>query len=132
MKSGIYITESSIKELERRANLLIKEVNEAKTSLLARCAGIVRDKVRAYAPRGKTGNLKRAAYAKTLPPTMSYPAVAFAGIRPRTAPHGHLVEFGHEGPHPAPPHPFVQPAWADTKGEVKQILEGGLKKTIEK
>lgn len=27
-----------------------------------------------------------------------------------TAPHAHLVEFGHGGPRPAPPHPFLQPA----------------------
>lgn len=23
----------------------------------------------------------------------------------------HLVEYGHGGPHPAPPHPFMRPAW---------------------
>lgn len=33
------------------------------------------------------------------------------------APHGHLVEYGHGGPHPAPPHPFVRPAFDATKDE---------------
>lgn len=27
-----------------------------------------------------------------------------------TAPHSHLVEYGHGGPRPAPPHPFLRPA----------------------
>jgi HK97 gp10 family phage protein len=31
------------------------------------------------------------------------------------APHAHLVEDGHGGPHPAPPHPFARPAFDSTK-----------------
>ena len=27
-----------------------------------------------------------------------------------TAPHSHLVEYGHGGPRPAPPHPYLRPA----------------------
>jgi HK97 gp10 family phage protein len=27
-----------------------------------------------------------------------------------TAPHAHLIEYGHGGPSPAPPHPFLRPA----------------------
>lgn len=33
----------------------------------------------------------------------------------------HLVEFGHGGPHPAPPHPFARPAWDETKDEAMAI-----------
>ena len=41
-----------------------------------------------------------------------------------------FVEFGHGGPAPAPPHPFVRPAF-DTKVEeayraMKQVLETGI------
>lgn len=32
------------------------------------------------------------------------------------APHAHLVEYGHGGPAPAPPHPFVRLAY-DRKGD---------------
>jgi HK97 gp10 family phage protein len=28
----------------------------------------------------------------------------------RAAPHAHLVEYGHGGPQPAPPHAFLRPA----------------------
>jgi HK97 gp10 family phage protein len=30
----------------------------------------------------------------------------------------HLVEFGHGGPHPAPAHPFMRPAWHSSKAKV--------------
>lgn len=34
----------------------------------------------------------------------------------------HLVEFGHAGPKPAPPYPFMRPAWDAVKFEVRPIL----------
>lgn len=130
MQINIYLR--GIDKLERQANKLIKEVNEGKTRLLLDQAKLVRDRIREKAPRGPTGNLKRAAYAKALPPTTTQPAVAFAGIRPRVAPHAHLVEYGHGGPHPAPAHPFVRPAWDGMKEQVKRNIELGLKKAVEK
>ena len=129
MKAQIYLR--GIEELERNANKLIKEVNDEKQKLLLSQARIVRDKIRARAPRGPTGILKKAVYATSLPASLRGPAVAFAGIRPRKAPHAHLVEYGHGGPHPAPPHPFVQPAWDSCKEEVRKNIELGLKKTVE-
>lgn len=35
---------------------------------------------------------------------------AIVGVDRKKAPHAHLVEFGHGGPHPAGPHPFLRPA----------------------
>lgn len=32
--------------------------------------------------------------------------------------YGHLVEFGHGGPKPAPARPFMRPAYDETKGQV--------------
>jgi len=129
MQASIYL--KGLDQLERQANKLIKEVNSEKTKLLLAQARIVRDRIKARAPRGATGNLKKAAYAKGIPASMGGPAVAFAGIRPRKAPHAHLVEYGHGGPHPAPAHPFVRPAWDGCKEEVKRNIELGLKKTVE-
>lgn len=34
----------------------------------------------------------------------------------------HLVEFGHGGPHPAPPHPFMRPAWDGSKKAVEKTM----------
>lgn len=47
------------------------------------------------------------------------------------AEYGNPVEFGHGGPHPAPPHPFVRPsfeasvdeAYAKMKEQLKQALD---------
>jgi HK97 gp10 family phage protein len=35
----------------------------------------------------------------------------------------HLVEFGHGGPHPAPPHPFMRPALDEKKSEALAAVE---------
>ena len=46
------------------------------------------------------------------------------------APHAHLVEYGHGGPAPAPPHPFVRPAFDKKSGEayaeMKRVLNEEL------
>lgn len=39
-----------------------------------------------------------------------YPAENPAWLVKATAPNAHLVEYGHGGPAPAPPHPFLTPA----------------------
>ena len=129
MEASIYL--KGIDQLERNANKIIKAVDKEKTALLRKQAQLVRNRIREKAPRGPTGNLKAAAYASVLPPRVGQPAVAFAGIRPRKAPHAHLVEYGHGGPHPAPAHPFVRPAWDEMKDEVRRNIQEGLKKLVE-
>jgi len=129
METQIYL--KGIDQLERNMNKLLKEVTSERTKLLLTQARLVRDAIREKAPLGATGNLKASAYASALPSKIDSPAVAFAGIRPRKAPHAHLVEFGHGGPHPAPPHPFVRPAWDEMKERVKQDIKEGLKRIIE-
>lgn len=42
----------------------------------------------------------------------------------------HLVEFGHAGPHPAPPHPFMRPAMYETQDECMEIIRAALEQTI--
>lgn len=129
MKAQIYI--KGLEQLEKEANKIIKEVGKDKADLLLSQAKLVRDRIKEKAPLGPTGNLKKAAYASVLPETTTRNVVAFAGVRPRKAPHAHLVEFGHGGPHPAPPHPFVRPAWDETRNTVRENIKNGLKKTIE-
>jgi HK97 gp10 family phage protein len=130
LKQQIYI--KGLDALERETNKIIKDLSEEKTKLLLGQAQIVRDRIKEKAPRGKTGNLKKAAYAAALPETTTSVAVAFAGIRPRKAPHAHLVEFGHGGPHPAPAHPFIRPAWEETKEQVRENIKSGLKQVVER
>lgn len=40
------------------------------------------------------------------------------------------VEYGHGGPHPAPPHPYIEPAWEASKGEANGVIAETLKKQV--
>jgi hypothetical protein len=42
----------------------------------------------------------------------------------------HLVEGGHGGPHPAPPHPFMKPALEASTSAIETTLETELNKGI--
>jgi len=50
------------------------------------------------------------------------------------APHAALVELGHGGPHPAPPHPFLVPAVMSAPGEqlraAAKVAERELRKLL--
>ena len=48
-----------------------------------------------------------------------------------SAPHAHLVEFGHGGPAPAPPHPFVRPAFDAQADNAFRIIREELGKAID-
>lgn len=129
MKAQVYI--KGLDALEKETNKIIKEVTKGQTKLLLEQAQLVRDRIKEKAPLGPTGNLKKAAYAAVLPETSIKMPLAFAGIRPRKAPHAHLVEFGHGGPRPAPPHPFIRPAWDEVQETVRENIKTGIKKIVE-
>jgi len=40
--------------------------------------------------------------------------------------YAHLVEFGHGGPHPAPPHPFMRPAFESAAQHAMIMLRNAL------
>ncbi len=44
----------------------------------------------------------------------------------------HLVEYGHGGPHPAPPHPFMRPAWENSRSEIKATMASDIQAGLEK
>jgi len=80
--------------------------------------------IRMNAPKGPTGNLKRGMQRKLLPRRIDYPVVGVVKPNYKIAPHTHLVEEGHGGPHPAGAHPFFVPI-AQSKGPViqKEIMD---------
>lgn len=86
-------------------------------------------------PRRRTGNLHGS--ITTGRPTSSANGVrriktgVFKGKMATTAPHAHLVEFGHGGPAPAPPHPFVRPAFDAQKETAFRIIREELGKAID-
>lgn len=44
------------------------------------------------------------------------------GVDRKKAPHAHLVEMGHGGPHPAPPHPFLRPAFDAMRSAAEAVV----------
>jgi HK97 gp10 family phage protein len=44
----------------------------------------------------------------------------------------HLVEFGHGGPHPAPPHPFLRPALSAKQSQVKTEVTSKARERLAK
>jgi len=134
MPVGVKIYLRGIEEFERQTNKLLKEVTEGETKILFAAAQKVKERIKQEINaqfKRHTGNLEDSPYAVAYPAKVGSGAVAFVGVRPRKAPHAHLLEFGHGGPHPAPPHPFVQKAWDDVREEVSRDIESVLKKTIE-
>jgi len=126
MQPTIYL--KGIDKLEKNVNKLIKEVTSEKTKLLLRQAKLVQARIKEKAPVGPTGNLKKSTYAVAYPEKLDSPAVAYAGIRRRKAPHAHFLEFGTVK---MAPHPFIRPAWDECKEEVKNNIAKELGKTIE-
>lgn len=63
------------------------------------------------------------------------PRVGFAtevdGKKIDPAKYAHLVEYGHAGPHPAPPHPFVRPAWDQGKAAAQATMKEKILVEIE-
>lgn len=84
--------------------------SDAVVDVLMQAATAVRDHARALV-RVKTGALRDAIFASRGRPFARPGSVSvIAGVSPKRAPHRHLVEYGHAGPRPAPPHPFWRPA----------------------
>lgn len=53
------------------------------------------------------------------------------GIWSSDAPYAYPVEFGHGGPHPAPAHPFLRPAFDEGKEEAYAEIRGALDRALQ-
>ena len=83
-------------------------------------------------PRPRSGNLRGALRIKKASGRRSARVTVGVHAGEGGAPYAQPVEFGHGGPHPAPPHPFVRPAF-DAKAEeayeeLKKLLNEALDK----
>lgn len=57
-----------------------------------------------------SGRLRKSIFAKRWRSRKGLPEGVYIHAGGRGARQAHLVEFGHGGPHPAPPHPFMETA----------------------
>jgi HK97 gp10 family phage protein len=83
-------------------------------------------------PRPRSGKLRSALAIKKASKRRSARVTVGVHAGEGGAPYAQPVEFGHGGPHPAPPHPFVRPAF-DAKAdeayeEMKKLLNAALDK----
>lgn len=121
--------------LLRDLEAMIPADTDVDDALIGGAAGIAK-KMRELAPVGETGNLKRAINVGGVRNSKRGRTVTI-GIHRRDIKlkDGHYypayVEYGHGGPRPAPPHPFIRPAYDLTKdeawGAIKQAVIDKMK-----
>jgi len=125
-----------LKELDAQLQQLIKSVEPDKVEPILQQAGqMIVDAgkpVTPYDPEREKGKHLRDAWVTKLMPRRrdKNPAPAIAAIDAKIAPHAHLVEKGHGGPHPAPPHPFFRPTWDKMKRPIKNHIIDKLRDNI--
>lgn len=133
-------------------NKIIKVLGDDKiTACLFRGAEIIRDGIKARAPQGPRGNLKRSIVARKMP--ISRIPVAIVAVDRKIAPHAHWKEFGGKRERvpkrrqvladksgkiwgkrvaPIPAHPFFRPGWDATKGQAENIIKKTICESIER
>ncbi len=118
-------------ELQHALDMVARELADAMETGTNEAAEVVAGMVRAQAPVGPTGNLRRGVQTKRLSRSDVYPATTLVGVDYGIAPHQHLVEFG-TGPRYAkgtgayrgqmPPQPFFRATIDAARGVIKGIL----------
>jgi hypothetical protein len=74
-----------------------------------------------------SGGLKKSWKAKKPKDKRPGNPSVFVAVDRKLGPHGHLVEFGHGGPHPAPAHPFVRPTMDRFRGKYAGLMVAMLR-----
>ena len=101
-------------------------------SILNEAAQPVLEKAQQFAPT-KTGKLRAAIKAGKVKRRKDGAYTIKIGTQGKTdAFYAPFVEFGHGGPHPAPPHPFMRPAYDATKEQAYGIIRDRLNEEINK
>lgn len=125
-------------ELKKQFQDLVKSVHPDQVEpVLMKGARKMAKAIRDKAPRGPTGNLKKAVKAKQLKRYGFQPAPAIAAVDRKRAPHAGLVEFGHAIVRAGkvighvPPHPFFRPAVDENHDRILGEVTGKIKKMVE-
>ena len=70
----------------------------------------------------RSGRLRKSIRAKAYKSSSRLPVAAYVEAGGEGARQAHLVEAGHRGPRPAPPHPFLEPAVQAAQQRAGQII----------
>ena len=103
----------------KKAERALKRASEPMLSRMAETAPVRSNKLKPAIKAGRI-QMKRGRASITLGVHGGAEAAKYA----------HLVEFGHGGPHPAPPHPFMRPAYDETVDESYGVLRQTLKEDL--
>lgn len=91
----------------------------------------LRDHVRANAPKGPTGNLRRGIEAGTFKVRPGQPVMSFVRASFKKAPHTHLVEFGGRGG-AMPANPFFRRSTASGADAALSVVLAGAESAVDK
>jgi len=115
------------KEFEATLRNLVNALpNEKVEPVMMEGAKTVAAAAKAKAPRGPTGNLKKAVKAKQLKQISNYPRSAAAVVDRKVAPHANIIEYGTKPRHQksgrytgsGPARPFFRPAVDTNVGRI--------------
>jgi len=91
----------------------------------------IRETMVQFAPDGPTHRLKPAIATGGIKVVGGRKRITIGVHKSAKVPHADWVEHGHGGPHPAPPHPYANPAFDATKDPayyiIRQKLADGLR-----
>ena len=109
----------------------IQDANAAPIVKASRDAAFnLRDRIRAGAPVGPTGRLRKSIIAGTFKKRFSKPIMSFVRADRRAAPHFHLIEFGARGGK-MPANPFFRRGAASGAQAALDEVVAGAKKAID-
>ena len=82
-------------------------------------------------PKPRSGNLRSALRIKKASRRRGARVTVGVHAAEGGAPYANPVEFGHGGPHPAPPHPFDRPAFDARVDEANEKLKEQLRTALD-
>lgn len=118
-------------DIQKMADVFIDAGGEGLNRIVKKGAQAVLDQAKINAPTGETGNLKKD--LKIVMRKKGSRSKARIGVHKGSkAFYATMVEYGHKGPHPAGPHPFLAPAYDAKQEEAFSIIKSELKAKLER
>ncbi len=134
MADGVTLKLTGDKELIRALNILPDKINQRVTANAIRAgARVVLQELGSNILGGRhivTGNLFQGISVRSKWYRTAGVFAAYIGSKHRLAPHLHLLEKGHGGPAPAPPHPVLAPAFDSKSNTARAKIEKTFRRGV--
>ena len=110
-------------ELEKMADAFVDAGGEGLNGIVKQGAQVILDQAKLNAPVGASGDLQKSLKIKTKKKG-TWSKARIGAHKGGPAFYATFVEYGHGGPHPAGPHPFLAPAFDAKKEEALSVIKG--------